>query len=144
MSSPIIQFGELESITAEFTTGMIVRVITLDMTEELLNIPGLRVAAIGVHVRTISHAGHILSCYLPVARVQVYDRSSPDSEDHKQMKIAWEKAEALQRRVVAYLQAEAAHRDFEIRTDGIIQLDGIGRPMRGSWKANPGPEQGEV
>jgi hypothetical protein len=139
----VIQYGRLENLVTDVQHGQIIRVTTLEMTEGEFNIPGLRVAAIGVHVRTINHSGHILACYLPVAKVQVYDRSSPDSEDRQQVKAAWEKAEALQQRVIVYLQAEAAHRDFEIRTDGIIHLDGVGRPMRGEWKGDPGAEKRE-
>lgn len=135
--SIVIQYGRLEELIADIQPQQVIRVIPLDITEAEFNIPGLRVAAIGVHVRTITPNHHILSCYLPVASVQAYDRSSPDSEDRQQLKAAWGQAEALQQRIITWLQSQIPQHTCEIRTDGIIHLEGIGQPLHGQWKADP-------
>ena len=73
MAAHVIQFARLEEFVAE-ELSHVVRVTALDVTESSSSrIPGLRLAAIGVHVRTINREGHILACTLPVASVEIYE-----------------------------------------------------------------------
>ena len=71
----IIQFGRLEEFTAEdLSASNSVRVVILDISKSMSSqMPRLRQVSVGVHVRTINDAGHILACYLPVARLQLYN-----------------------------------------------------------------------
>ncbi len=71
MPAHVIQFARLEEFITEELPNTI-RVTALDITESTSSqIPGLRLAGIGVHVRTINAEGHVLACYLPVASVQI-------------------------------------------------------------------------
>lgn len=80
----VIQFARLEELVAEEPPNTI-RVTALDVTESTSSqIPGLRLAGIGVHVRTISDEGHILACYMPVASVQIYEAVPRDSDPTRQ------------------------------------------------------------
>ena len=138
MRKQIIQFGTLEAFTAEaFGEGAIVRVVALDITESASSqIPGLRLAGIGVHVRTINDAGHILACYLPVARMQLYNGRREGDPTWQQYNAAWEKAEALKERVIDYLQNVAAEKGFTVRAVGVIDMGEV-RPLRATWQSDP-------
>jgi hypothetical protein len=66
----IIQFDKLEDLVAELPADHIVRAVALDVTEGTYEkVVELRIAGIGVHVRTINEEGHILSSTLPVASI---------------------------------------------------------------------------
>ena len=71
MPAHVIQFARPEEFVAEELPNT-VRVAILDITESTSSqIPDLRLAGIGVHLRTINAEGHILACYLPMASVQI-------------------------------------------------------------------------
>jgi hypothetical protein len=93
----VIQFGQLEQFVAEPSCqGSVVRVAALDVTESVSSqIPGLRTASVGVHVRAINDVGHILACYLPVAQVQLFNGRRQGDPTWQKYDEAWEKAEAL-------------------------------------------------
>ena len=130
----VIQFGRLEELVAEEPPNT-VRVTALDVTESTSSqIPGLRLAGIGVHVRTISDAGQILACYLPVASVQIYEAVPRDSDPTRQeYDAAWERAEALKERVMAYLTEKGC----TVSGAGVIHMGDV-RPLRSTWASDPG------
>jgi hypothetical protein len=132
----VIQFARLEELVAEEPPST-VRVTALDVTESTSSqIPGLRLAGIGVHVRTINAEGQILACYLPVASVQIYEAVPRDSDPTRQeYDLAWERAEALKERVVAYLKEKGC----TVSGAGIINMDGV-RPLHGTWTSDSGPK----
>jgi len=139
----VLQFGKLEEfIQGDLHHGNVVRVVALDITESASSqIPGLRMAGIGVHVRAINDNGQILACYLPVARIQLYNfqlsngrRQGDPSWQHYD--AAWEKADALKERVIAYLEQVAAEKGFAIRAAGVIDM-GETRPLRATWQSDP-------
>jgi hypothetical protein len=145
MPAHVIQFARLEEFITEELPNT-VRVTALDVTESTSSqIPGLRLAGIGVHVRTINAEGHILACYLPVASVQIYEAVPRDSDPtRKEYDAAWEQAEALKERVMACLQEKG----FAVSGAGVIHLDGV-RPLHGSWPSGPalranGGENGDL
>jgi hypothetical protein len=124
----LIQFLDLSDLMAELPAGHVVRVNTLDITEATYDMGELRVAGIGVHVRTINSDNHLLSCYLPVAVMQLFGRRpQPGDQDESKYNQAWEKAEALQRQVTEYLAGKGLH----VR-HGVIYLNGV-IPMHGHW-----------
>ncbi|SRR5690554_442141 len=129
----VIQFAHLEELVAEAPPN-IVRVTALDVTESASSqIPGLRLAGVGVHVRTISNEGYVLACYLPVASVQIYEAVPRHSDPaRKEYDVAWERAEALKERVVAYLTDKGC----AVASAGVIHLDGV-RPLRATWRSDP-------
>jgi len=138
MSAHVIQLAHLEELVqGELRAGDVVRVVVLDVAESVSRqVPGLRLTSIGVHIRTINAAGHILACYLPVAEIQLYNGRREGDPTWQQYDAAWERAEALKGRVVAYLQAAAAEQGFTVRTAGVIDLGRV-RPLHGTWLSDP-------
>ena len=133
MCPHIIQFADLDDYIAELPVDHTVRVTALDVTEGTYEkVSELRIAGIGTHVRAISEDGHILTCYLPVAQLQVFGRrprrGDPDEESYSQ---AWEKAAALKVRVGAFL----SERGFTIRS-GVIHLGEVNL-LHGYWSSDP-------
>ena len=139
---PLIQFGNLDDLIAELHSGDIVRVVPLDITTGTFSqVPGLRVGEVGVHVRAITanaatNQPQILSCYLPLGAFQIYNRASSNGEERQPYNNAWDKADALQQRVVEYLTTHSFKRGFEVKTTGIIHLGDI-RPLKGRWHTDP-------
>jgi hypothetical protein len=142
MTNHAIQFSRLEQFVEEdLGRGSLVRVVVLDITESASSqVPGLRTAAVGVHVRAINEAGHILACYLPVARLQLYNGRRAGDPTWEQYDLAWEKAEALKERVMAFLQEAAAGRGFTVCGAGVIDL-GQARPLSATWPSDPAREK---
>jgi len=142
MGKQIIQFGTLAAFTAEeLGDGAVVRVVALDVTEcASSQIPGLRMAGIGVHVRAINDDGHILACYLPVAQLQLYNGRRDGDPAWQKADAAWEKAEALKKRVIAYLETVAADKALTVTPAGVIDL-GETRPLRAVWHTDPERQQ---
>ena len=105
------------------------------ITDTRKTLPGLRLAAIGVHVRTINDQGHILACYLPLASLELYE-AVPRGMDssHQAYNAAWDEAEALKARVMAYLQEKGC----AVCGDGVIHLHGV-QPLPASWRGDPKP-----
>jgi hypothetical protein len=145
--SKIIQFARLEEFLEEdLHEGNPVRVVVLEITESVSSqIPGLRNVGIGVHVRAINDAGHILACYLPTGRLQLYNGRREGDPTWQEYDAVWEKAEALKERVLKYLQMASAEKGFTVRGTGIIdtstgsaQALGQARPLRATWKSDPG------
>lgn len=146
MKIHVIQFGRLEEFVQEDlgednpSTGSgqaLVRVMVLDVTESVSGqIPGLRLAGIGVHVRAINDAGQILACYLPVAHIQLYNGRRDGDPTWQAYDEAWDKAEALKERVIAYLEQVAAGKGFAVRAAGVIDM-GETRPLRATWNSDP-------
>jgi hypothetical protein len=139
MSTEIaLQFGKLEEFVQEvLRRGSVVRVVALDITESVSSqIPSLRTAGIGVHVRAINDDGQILACYLPVARIQLYNGRNEADPVWREYDKAWDKAEALKERVIAYLEQVAAEKGFAIRAAGVIDM-GETRPLRATWQSDP-------
>jgi len=128
MSAQVIQLAHLEELLqGELRAGDVVRVVVLDVAESVSRqVPGLRLTSIGVHVRAVNAAGHILACYLPVTEIQLYNGRREGDPTWQQYDDAWERAEALKERVVAYLQATA----------GVIDLGEV-RPLHGAWTSDP-------
>jgi hypothetical protein len=133
MSVHVIQFARLEELLAEELPN-VARVTALDVTESTSSrIPGLRLAGIGVHVRTLNTEGHILACYLPVAAVEVYEAVPRDSDPTRQdYDDAWAQAEALKQRVMAFLVENGC----AVTVAGIIHLGGV-QPIRAAWRSDP-------
>lgn len=142
MTQPIIQFSQLEEFFQEdIHQGNIVRVVALDITESIsTQIPGLRRARVGVQVRAMNDAGQILACYLPVARIELYNGRREDDPAWQKYDEAWDKAEALKERVVSTLEQVAAAKGFTVRTAGVIDM-GETQPLHATWKADPALEQ---
>ena len=137
MKNHMIQFGRLEELVAELGSGNTVRVVALDITESVsAQIPGLRTAGIGVHVRAINDAGQILACYLPVASIQLFNGRREGDPTWQKYDEAWDKAEALKERVITYLEQVAAEKGFAIRAAGVIDI-GETRPLRATWQSGP-------
>jgi hypothetical protein len=138
MSSKVIQLARLEEFVEEdLRTGDLVRVVVLDVTESVSSqIPSLRTAGVGVHVRAITEAGHILACYLPVASIQLFNGRRQGDPTWQSYDEAWEKAEALKERVICYLQGVVDDKGFVVRPAGVIDL-GETRPLRASWLSDP-------
>lgn len=134
----VLQFGKLEEFVQEdLHHGHIVRVVALDITESVsAQIPGLRMAGIGVHVRAINDGGQILACYLPVASIQLFNGRREGDPTWQAYDEAWDKAEALKERVIAYLEQVAAEKGFAIRAAGVIDM-GETRPLRATWRSDP-------
>jgi hypothetical protein len=134
MSPKVIQLARLEEfVQEELHEGNLVRIVVLDITESVSSqIPALRTAGVGVHVRAINDDGHILACYLPVASIQLFNGRRAGDPTWQAYDEAWEKAEALKERVVAYLQDVAAEKGFTVRAAGVIDL-GEARPLRATW-----------
>jgi hypothetical protein len=99
MITQVIQLAQLEELVQEdLHAGNTVRVVILDITETLsAQVPGLRTAAVGVHMRALNEQGHILACYLPVARIQLYNGRREIDPTWRAYDQAWAKAEALKR-----------------------------------------------
>jgi hypothetical protein len=140
MNGQVIQLAHLEELLqGELRAGDVVRVVVLDVTESVsAQVPSLRLTSIGVHVRAVNAAGHILACYLPVAEIQLYNGRREGDPTWQQYDAAWERAEGLKERVVAYLQTAAAEQGFTVRTAGVIDLGGV-RPLHGTWLSDPIP-----
>jgi hypothetical protein len=138
MPATVIQLARLEELfQEELHEGNLVRVVVLDVTESASSqIPGLRMAGVGVHVRAINDAGHILACYLPVASIQLFNGRREGDPTWQACDEAWEQAEVLKERVIVYLQAIAAEKGFTVRAAGIIDI-GQTRPLRATWKSDP-------
>lgn len=134
----VIQFGRLEQFVAEPPCrGSVVRVVALDVTESVsAQIPGLRTASVGVHVRAINDGGHILACYLPVVSIQLFNGRREGDPTWQQYDEVWEKAEALKERVIAYLEQVAAEKGFAVRAAGVIDMSET-RPLRATWQSDP-------
>lgn len=133
MTAHVIQFARLEELLAE-ELPHVVRVTALDVTESASSrIPGLRLAAIGVHVRTINDEDHILACTLPVAGVEIYEAAPRETDPARQAyDAAWSRAEALKERVMAYL----AENGCRVTGAGSIHLDGV-PPIPATWRSDP-------
>jgi hypothetical protein len=118
----VLQFGKLEEFVQEdLHHGSIVRVVALDITESVSSqIYGLHMAGIGVHVRVINDDGQILACYLPVARIQLYNGRNEADPVWREYDKAWDRSEALKERVITYLEQVAAEKGFAIRAAGVI------------------------
>ena len=132
-----LQFGKLEEfIQEDLHQGNVVRVVTLDVTESVSSqIPGLRMAGVGVHVRAINDTGQILACYLPVANIQLFNGRREGDPTWQAYDEAWDKAEALKERVIAYLEQVAAEKGFAVRAAGVIDM-GEARPLRATWRSD--------
>ena len=133
MRPHIIQFANLDDFISELPIGHTIRVTALDVTEGMYEkVSELRIAGIGAHVRAINEDGHILTCYLPVAQLQIFGRrprkDDPDEESYSQ---AWDKAIALKARVCAFL----SDRGFTVRS-GVIHLGEINL-LHGHWSSDP-------
>ena len=73
MRTHIIQFANLDDFVSELPVGHTIRVVALDITEGTNEkVSELRIAGIGVHARAINEESHILTCYLPVAQLQIF------------------------------------------------------------------------
>ncbi len=133
MPAHVIQFARLEELLTEELPN-VVRVTALDVTESTSSrIPGLRLAGIGVHVRTLNAEGHILACHLPVASVQIYEAVPRDADPIRQeYDDAWAQAEALKERVMDYLAATGC----AVTGAGVIHLVGV-QPIRATWLSDP-------
>ena len=84
-------------------------------------------------MRTIGGDGHILACFLPVASVQIYEAVPRASDPSRQeYDAAWERAEALGERVLAYLAGHGC----AARGAGIIDMGDV-RPLRATWRSDP-------
>ena len=145
----VLQFGKLEEFVQEdLHHGHVVRVVALDITESVSSqIPGLRTAGIGVHVRAINDAGQILACYLPVASIQLNNSQLSNGRREgdptwQAYDEAWDKAEALKERVIAHLEQVAAEKGFTVRAAGVIDM-GETRPLRATWRSDPLPAENE-
>ncbi|MBX3058847.1 MAG: hypothetical protein KF770_20470 [Anaerolineae bacterium] len=138
MKTLVIQFGKLEEFVREdLGKGNLVRVVVLDITESVSGqIPGLRTAGIGVHVRAINDNGHILACYLPVAHIQLYNGRREGDPTWQEYDAAWDKAEALKERVLAYLEQVASEKGCTVCAAGVIDM-GETRPLRATWRSDP-------
>lgn len=138
MTKQVIQFGQLEEFMAEpFVPDQVVRVVVLEISEGVsAQIPDLRQVSVGVHVRTINSDRHVLTCYLPVATVQLYNGRREGDPTWQKYDAAWEQAAALKERVITTLQAVAAENEFSVRAAGVIDLGEV-RPLRATWKADP-------
>ncbi len=134
----VIQFETLEAFVAEdLGKGGIVRVAALNITEgRSAAIPELRMVAVGVHARAINADGHLLACYLPIARIQLYNGRRESDPAWQKYDAAWEKAKALKERVVAYLETVAADGDFAVRAAGVIDL-GETKLLSAVWSSDP-------
>jgi hypothetical protein len=141
MSVQVIQLARLEELAEEeLHEGNLVRVVVLDHTESAsAKIPRLRMASVGVHVRAINDAGHILACYLPVASIQLFNGRREGDPTWQAYDRAWEKAEALKERVLTYLRDIGAAKGFRVRASGVIDLAAT-RPLHATWKSDPAPE----
>src|SRR5690606_623650 len=146
MSHPVIQFSRLEEFVAEPPgRDSVVRVVTLETVESVASqLPGLRRVGIGVHVRTINPEGHILACYLPVARIELYNGRREGDPTWQAYDEAWSQAQALQQRVLIYLREVAARQGFTVRAAGVVDL-GETVLLRARWPSDPaGAARGPV
>jgi hypothetical protein len=143
MSPKVIQLARLEEfVQEELHEGNLVRVVVLDVTESVSSqIPALRTAGVGVHVRAINDDGHIIACHLPVASIQLFNGRRAGDPTWQAYDEAWEKAEALKERVVAYLQDIAAEKGFTVRAAGVIDIGQV-RPLCATWKSDPARRAG--
>jgi hypothetical protein len=134
----VIQFETLEAFVAEdLGQDGIVRVAALNITEgRSAAIPDLRVVAIGIHARAINADGHLLACYLPITRIQLYNGRRESDPAWQKYDAAWEKAKALKERVVAYLNVIAADKGFAVRAAGVIDL-GETKLLPAVWSSDP-------
>ncbi len=146
MKTLVIQFGKLvEFVREDLGIGNLVRVVVLDITESVSGqIPGLRTAGIGVHVRAINDAGHILACYLPVAHIQLYNGRREGDPTWQEYDEAWDRADALKERVITYLEQGASEKGFTVCAAGVIDASaglstsmGETRPLRATWQSDP-------
>lgn len=137
MKNHIIQFGQLEELVAELKPGNIVRVVILDISKSVSRqMPDLRQVSVGVHIRIINADGHILACYLPLASIQLFNGRREDDPTWQKYDVAWAKAEALKKRVIAYLQVAADEQGFMVCAAGVIDIGEI-RPLPATWPSDP-------
>ena len=124
MKKHVVQFETLEAFVAEdLGKGNIVRVAALNIIEgRSAALPDLRVVAVGVHVRAINADGHLLACYLPITRIQLYNGRRESDPAWQKYDAAWEKAKTLKERVIVYLKTLAADKGFVVRATGVIDL----------------------
>jgi hypothetical protein len=71
-----------------------------------------------------------------VASIQLFNGRRDGDPTWQKYDEAWEKAEALQERVIAYLEQVAAEKGFTVRAAGVIDL-GETRPLRATWRSDP-------
>ena len=127
----VIHFADLDELVNELQPGQTVRVAVLDVTEQVFKKYGVRRAGIGVHVRAFTGA-HILSCYIPIAMLQVAGGVPPcEQGQFQEYAAAKDQAGGCAEQVKAYL----AERGFDARP-GIIDLRNI-KPMAGGWARRP-------
>lgn len=122
----VIHFTELTELVDELPQGHTVRVAALDVTESTRDKYGIRLAGIGVHVRAILD-GSILSCYIPVKRIQMILGVSLNTSQKDDYNDACDKAEALAAEISTYLEEHG----LRVRP-GVIDL-GSSKPMHGRW-----------
>lgn len=138
MNSKVVQFGQLEELLTEpFAPDQVVRIVVLETSESMSSkVPGWRLVHIGVHIRTINESSYVLACHLPVATLELFNGRRENDPGWQKYDIAWEEAEGLKARVVAYFQKAAAEKGFTLRTAGVIDLGEV-RPLRATWKTDP-------
>lgn len=89
-------------------------------------------------------AGQILACNLPVASIQLFNGRREGDPTWQAYDEAWDKAEALKERVIAYLEQVAAEKGFAVRAAGVIDASAGSaqaidetRPLRATWRSDP-------
>lgn len=130
--SGVIHFVKLGDLIAELQPGHIVRVAELDITESTYKGVDVRMAGIGVHVRTFDEAGRILSWYWPLARLQVVGSIYPGHAQYEEYQAVWNTVEKAGEAIRAFL----ASCGLDVRP-GIIDLGDV-RPLRGEWGGGNG------
>lgn len=130
----VIQFSQLEDLMAEpLSQANAVRVVVLDVTEQVSSqIPNLRQAGVGVHIRTLNDRGQVLACYLRVASIQLYNGRREGDPTWQAYDAAWNKAEQLKEQVVTHLKELGEQRGFAVVPAGIIDIGTI-RPIPATW-----------
>jgi hypothetical protein len=91
--------------------------------------------------KSSSDAGHILACYLPVASIQLFNGRREGDPTWQAYDEVWEQAEALEERVITYLQHIAAEKGFTVRDAGVIDIGQV-RPLHATWKSDPARRAG--
>ena len=121
-------FGDRKPLSPE-----VVRLEVMDFTVSIFKDIGIRNAAIGVHVRTITPLeGTLLVWFMPVDVIQTMGQGRPrDEQTAARYDVAWDKARTLGQRVRQHLEANG----FSVRP-GLIDIDET-KLVLGEWKQDP-------
>lgn len=111
----------------------VIRIEALDIRQQSAKVNVIR-HTIGVHSRAVDAAGHVHSCYLPQADIEVFrgPGMNPTSADVVAYKTAWADSAELANRLRDYVEKQG----FDVR-QGLVDTSGVAVYMAAAWASDP-------